>query len=114
MSQPFDPNQPPPPQEPYAGGAPSPYLAAPQVNPYGGQGQAFPGSKAYVEQQFGPVAGFGARALALIIDTLLSLMPSCSSSPPRTSTRWAIPSRARVTAVRLRSVASSSPSVSCS
>ena len=74
MSQPFDPNQPPPPQEPYAGGAPSPYLAAPQVNPYGGQGQAFPGSKAYVEQQFGPVAGFGARALALIIDTLLSLI----------------------------------------
>ena len=42
MSQPFDPNQPPPPpppsqqQPPYAGGAPTPYQAAPQVNPYGG------------------------------------------------------------------------------
>jgi len=80
MSQPFDPNQPPPsqppaqPQQPYAGGAPSPYQSAPQVNPYGGGGQAFPGSKAYVEQRFGPVAGFGSRAGALIIDTLLSLI----------------------------------------
>ena len=73
MSQPFDPNQPPPPPpppaqqqspqpNPYAGGAPPPYQAAPQVNPYGAAGQAFPGSKAYVEQYFGPVAGFGSRA----------------------------------------------------
>ena len=87
MSQPFDPNQPPPPppppppsqqpqtpQTPYAGGAPTPYQAAPQVNPYGGAGQAVPGSKAYVEQHFGPVAGFGVRAGALVIDTLLSLI----------------------------------------
>lgn len=90
MSEPIDPNQPTPPPvpqqplpsqqpqagrqaNPYAGGAPSPYQAAPQVNPYGG-GQVFPGSKAYVEQQFGPIAGFGSRALALIIDSLLSLI----------------------------------------
>lgn len=97
MSQPFDPNQPPPPPvpqqpqspqqppveqpsveqpqqaNPYAGGAPSPYQAAPQVNPYGGA-PAFPGSKAFVEQNYGPVAGFGSRALALIIDGLLSLI----------------------------------------
>lgn len=92
MSEPFDPNQPPPPpsappqpspqnapqeaprDNPYAGGVPSPYVAAPAVNPYGGGAPAFPGSKAYVEQQFGPVAGFGKRALALIIDGLLSLI----------------------------------------
>ena len=84
MSQPNDPNQPqqpgPPaqPSGPYAGGSrsagPSPYGAAPQINPYGAGGQAFPGSKAYVEQHFGPVAGFGGRALALIIDSLLMLI----------------------------------------
>lgn len=92
MSEPFDPNQPqqpaappvpPPPalhaaqqpqqQNPYAGGAPSAYQAAPQVNPYGG-GPAYPGSKAYVEQHFGRVAGFGSRAGALIIDGLLSMI----------------------------------------
>lgn len=109
MSEPSDPNQPPPPppsvppsvppsqqpvqqgpqhvapqqhqqaaqQEPQSGSytpaAPSWYEAAPQANPYGG-GQAFPGSKAYVEQQFGPIAGFGSRAGALIIDGLLSLI----------------------------------------
>lgn len=44
------------------------------MNPYGGGGQAFPGSKAYVEQHFGPVAGFGSRAGALVIDLLLSLI----------------------------------------
>lgn len=80
MSQPFDPNQPSPPppaqqpQQPYAGSAPSPYQSAPQVNPYGGGGQAFPGSRAYVEQRFGPVSSFGRRAGALLIDTLLSLI----------------------------------------
>ncbi|KRE44072.1 RDD family protein [Knoellia sp. Soil729] len=73
MSQSHDPSQLPP-QDPYAGGAPSSYQAAPQVNPYGVAGQAFPGSKAYVEQYFGPVAGFGSRAAALIIDTLLTLI----------------------------------------
>jgi uncharacterized RDD family membrane protein YckC len=98
MSEPFDPNQPPPPPPsvppsqqpvppqpqhaapppapqagPYTPAAPSGYGAAPQVNPYGG-GQAFPGSRAYVEQQFGPIAGFGSRAGALIIDGLLSLI----------------------------------------
>jgi uncharacterized RDD family membrane protein YckC len=85
MSQPSDPNQPPSeypqdpqppqnPQQPYAGGAPAPYQSAPQVNPYGGGAQAFPGSKAYVEQHFGPVSSFGRRAGALVIDTLLSLI----------------------------------------
>ncbi|EAP97092.1 proline rich antigenic protein [Janibacter sp. HTCC2649] len=90
MSEPNDPTQPPPPPVPpsqpsqplqqqapqanaYAAAAPAPYQAAPQVNPYGGA-QAFPGSKAYVEQQFGPIAGFGSRAGALIIDVLLSLI----------------------------------------
>lgn len=96
MSQPYDPNQPQQPEQPgqpgqpyqpgspaqpanpYAGGSPapepSPYRAAPQINPYGASGQAFPGSKGYVEQYFGPVAGFGSRAGALIIDTLLTLI----------------------------------------
>lgn len=94
MSEPSDPNQPPPPPvpeqqqqqppspqpqdapqaNPYAGGAPSPYQAAPTVNPYGAGAPAFPGSKAYVEQYFGPVAGFGSRAGALIIDGLLLLI----------------------------------------
>jgi uncharacterized RDD family membrane protein YckC len=76
MSQPHDPNQPPPsqPQYPYAGSPPSPYHAAPEVNPYGAAGSAYPGSRAYVEQYFGPVAGFGSRALALVIDTLLTLI----------------------------------------
>jgi uncharacterized RDD family membrane protein YckC len=96
MSEPHDSNQPPPPPpvppwqpsqpsqpsqyaaqppqtNPYAAATPSPYQAAPQVNPYGG-GQAFPGSRAYVEQHFGPIAGFGSRAGALIIDVLLSLL----------------------------------------
>jgi len=58
---------------PYAAGSPSPYQAAPQVNPYGGA-QAFPGSKAYVEQYFGPISGFGSRAGALLIDALLSMI----------------------------------------
>lgn len=92
MSEPFDPNQPPPPAvpqpqpqpqpqaqstpqaNPYAGREPLPYQAAPQVNPYGAGTQAYPGSLAYVEQHFGPVAGFGKRAGALIIDGLLSLI----------------------------------------
>ncbi|KGN34442.1 hypothetical protein N802_13550 [Knoellia sinensis KCTC 19936] len=49
------------------------YQAAPTVNPYGG-GPAYPGSKAFVEQHFGPIAGFGSRAGALIIDVLLSII----------------------------------------
>ena len=66
-----------PAQQPYAGGAPAPsaYQPAPGMNPYGAaQQQAWPGSKAYVEQHFGRVAGFGSRAGALIIDTLLTLI----------------------------------------
>ncbi|GAA4112555.1 hypothetical protein GCM10022415_07410 [Knoellia locipacati] len=75
-----EPGQPPQPEQPqpYAGGAPGAsgapgYQAAPGMNPYGG-GQVWPGSKAYVEQNFGRVAGFGARAGALIIDTLITLL----------------------------------------
>lgn len=82
MSEPYDPNRPQQPTPPYAAGAPAPsghqaapaYQAAPGLNPYGGVAQAWPGSKAYVEQHFGPVAGFGSRAGALIIDTLLTLI----------------------------------------
>lgn len=83
MSEPFDPNQPPPPPtpqptapqaNPYAGGAPSPYQAAPQVNPYGGGTQTLAGSRAYVEQNFGPLADFGSRFLAFLIDMLISLI----------------------------------------
>ena len=70
------------PQQPYAGGASAQpghpaapgYQPAPGMNPYGTVQQAWPGSKAYVEQHFGPVAGFGSRAGALIIDTLLTLI----------------------------------------
>lgn len=89
MSEPYDPNQPRPnqppapqasqaPPNPYAGGSPSPaaspYEPAPSVNPYGSAAQAYPGSKAYVEQHFGPVAGFGSRFLALLIDSLITLV----------------------------------------
>ncbi|WP_353951266.1 RDD family protein [Knoellia sp. S7-12] len=92
MSEPFDPHQPPPPpsappqqspqnapqeaprDNPYAGGAPPPYQAAPTVNPYGGGAPAYPGTRAYVEQQFGPVAGFGSRVGAFVIDMLLSFI----------------------------------------
>lgn len=71
-----EPGQPEPaPSQPYAGGAPAApaYQSAPGMNPYGG-GQVWPGSKAYVEQNFGRVAGFGSRAGALIIDTLITLI----------------------------------------
>jgi uncharacterized RDD family membrane protein YckC len=59
----------------------------PPANPYGGYSQApvyasggpaFPGSLAYVEQNFGKVANFGQRALAYLIDiaiTLVGLIP---------------------------------------
>jgi uncharacterized RDD family membrane protein YckC len=56
---------------------------APAANPYGGYTQApsyaggrpmHPGSVGYVEQYFGPVAGFGQRALGLIVDMLLTLI----------------------------------------
>ncbi|HYN67892.1 MAG TPA: RDD family protein [Ornithinibacter sp.] len=91
-----------PPAAPY--GAPAPYGAQPgyppnpvgaqpgyqppAANPYGGYAQApvyaagggpaYPGSLAYVEQNFGMVAGFGQRALAYLIDvaiTLIGLVP---------------------------------------
>ena len=54
-----------------------------QQNPYGGYTQApvyagerptYPGSIGYVEANFGPVATFGQRAIALI-----STSPCCSS-----------------------------------
>ncbi|PRY58004.1 putative RDD family membrane protein YckC [Knoellia remsis] len=68
MSETHDPNQQTPAQNPQ-----NPYGAPPVAAPYGG-GPAYPGSKAYVEQHFGPVADFGSRAGALIIDSLLSLI----------------------------------------
>ncbi len=54
-----------------------------QQNPYGGYTQApayagerptYPGSIGYVEANFGPVATFGQRAIALILDTALLLI----------------------------------------
>lgn len=76
------------PQAAYGAPAPQQYWpAAPPVvpggapNPYGGStmpayagGPAAPGSLPYVQQHFGPVASFGDRALALIIDGLWSLI----------------------------------------
>ena len=64
-------------------GAPAGYG---QQNPYGGYTQApayaggppLPGSLAFVEQNFGRVAGFGQRALAYLVDmalTLIGLVP---------------------------------------
>lgn len=70
------PSQPASGQQPY--GAPQQ-----QPNPYGGyaaapayaaQGPAAPGSLRYVEQHFGPVATFGPRAGALVIDALISIV----------------------------------------
>ena len=55
------------PANPYGG-----YTQAPVYS--GGGGPAYPGSLAYVEQNFGRVAGFGQRALAYLIDTALSLI----------------------------------------
>ena len=40
----------------------------------GGGGPAYPGSLAYVEQNFGKVADFGQRALAYLIDTAITLI----------------------------------------
>ena len=82
------PPQAPPPAQPY-GQQPhgqtsygqQPY-GAPPANPYGGygaapayaaQGPAAPGSLRYVEEHFGPVATFGPRAGALLIDVLVSI-----------------------------------------
>ncbi|QKE82693.1 RDD family protein [Arthrobacter sp. NEB 688] len=63
-----------PPQQPPPGA---------QQNPYGGWttapafsgGQAPPESVPYVEAHFGPVASFGDRVLALLIDTAASFLP---------------------------------------
>ncbi len=74
---------PPPPPNPY-GAAPQadPYAVA-QSNPYGapmaapayaGGPAIHPGSLGYVQQHFGPVASFGQRVLALLIDSALSLI----------------------------------------
>ena len=64
-------NSPQPPANPYGGYSQAPVYA-------GGGGPAYPGSLAYVEQNFGKVAGFGQRALAYLIDigiTMLGLIP---------------------------------------
>lgn len=79
--------QPPPaygaPQPPAYGAPQQPAYPPPAANPYGGYATApvyaggrpmHPGSIGYVEQYFGPVATFGQRALALIIDTLITLI----------------------------------------
>lgn len=61
----------PPPANPYGGYAQAPAYA-------GGGGPAYPGSLAYVEQNYGKVADFGQRALAYLIDlalTLIGLVP---------------------------------------
>ena len=57
----------PPPANPYGGYAQAPVYA-------GGGGPAYPGSLAYVEQNFGKVADFGQRALAYLIDTAITLI----------------------------------------
>ena len=66
--------------QPPSHGAPAGYG---QQNPYGGYTQApayagerptYPGSIGYVEANFGPVATFGQRAIALIIDSALLLV----------------------------------------
>jgi uncharacterized RDD family membrane protein YckC len=86
----FDPRQPWVPVEQRGGygyGAPPAYAPVPQPEPYGGYAPApgyaggrpmHPGSIGYVEQNFGPVADFGKRALAYLIDlaiTLIGLIP---------------------------------------
>ncbi|HET7821469.1 MAG TPA: RDD family protein [Ornithinibacter sp.] len=84
---PAPPQAPPPQAAPYgAPPVPPPYGGppAPAANPYGGYSQApvyaggggpaYPGSLAYVEQNFGKVADFGQRALAYLIDTALTLI----------------------------------------
>ena len=87
----FDPRQPWVPVEQRGGygyGAPPAYAPVPQPDPYGGYVPApgyaggrpmHPGSIGYVEQNFGPVADFGKRALAHLIDvalTLIGLVPT--------------------------------------
>lgn len=71
------------PQQPGYGAPQQPAYPPPAANPYGGYATApayaggrpmHPGSIGYVEQYFGPVATFGQRALALIIDTLIALI----------------------------------------
>ena len=71
------------PQQPAYGAPQQPGYPPPAANPYGGYATApayaggrptHPGSIGYVEQYFGQVATFGQRALALIIDTLITLI----------------------------------------
>lgn len=60
------PAYPPPAQNPYGG----PVL----TDPYGHYRGTEPGTVGYVEAHFGPVAGFGDRVLALLLDGLLGLV----------------------------------------
>lgn len=57
----------------YPPAAANPYGGYSQAPAYGG-GPAYPGSLAYVEQNFGKVADFGQRALAYLIDVALTLI----------------------------------------
>ncbi len=61
----------PPPPNPY-GGPPAPGYAP--AYGYVAPRPTGPGSVAYVEQHFGQVAGFGQRVLALLVDSLISLL----------------------------------------
>jgi uncharacterized RDD family membrane protein YckC len=65
------------------GQQPAPYGQQAQPNPYGGYGAApvyagarptHPGSIGFVEASFGQVAGFGQRVVALLIDSVISLV----------------------------------------
>ncbi|MBM6401486.1 RDD family protein [Phycicoccus sonneratiae] len=79
--QPPAPAPAPPPAQPPYGQAPAGY-GPPAQNPYGGatadpwaaQRSMQPGHLGYVEAHFGPVASFGDRVLALLVDGLLSLV----------------------------------------
>ena len=78
---------------PPAATGPAQGYGAPPANPYGGYGQApvyaggggaaYPGSLAFVEQNYGKVADFGQRALAYLIDIavdLIGLIPAIIGS----------------------------------
>ena len=76
---PYLPSQPPPPPQPSAAPLaqpplpPNPY-GAPVVDPYAAARRMQPGAIGYVEASFGPVATFGDRVVALLIDTLVSIV----------------------------------------
>ncbi len=69
----------PPPQPPAAPPTrppmpPNPYGGAPVVDPYAAARRMQPGAIGYVEAHFGPVATFGDRVVALLIDTVVGIV----------------------------------------